>query len=209
MIIEPNNIYLGDCLSLMREMPDKSVDLVLTDPPYPKEYLPLWSGLAEQSKRLLKPGGYCITYSGQLFMPEVLQRMTQFLDYRWCIALLHSQTQIVWPVKSFANWKPIFVFRNGYKDETGERIRCDVIRPSGADKKYHKWGQPVGESIELILDYSQEGDLVLDPFLGSGTTAVACIKTGRRYIGMEIDPTYYEIAKKRIDLEKQQMKLAL
>jgi len=69
----------------------------------------------------------------------------------------------------------------------------------------HPTQKPVALFEYLIKTYTDEGELVLDFTLGSGTTAVACIETNRRYIGIEIDPTYFEIAKKRINLKKRHM----
>lgn len=79
--------------------------------------------------------------------------------------------------------------------------------------KENNWGHPGYTSeditVRVLNSFSGPGNLILDPFLGSGTTAVACIRTNRRYIGIEIDPTYYGIAQKRIEYEKQQLSLPL
>jgi len=193
----------------MKSIPDKSIDAVITDPPYPKEFLPLWNKCAKESTRILKNGGWFIAYSGQLFMPQVLSALSSELDYRWCIALLHGQSQIVWPAHSLAQWKPIFVLQNGRIEEKGTPIRRDVMKPRGMDKRFHEWGQNYFESIELSDQFSNEGDTILDPFMGSGTTGVACVQTGRNFIGIEIDPTYYAIAEKRIKDAQQQMRLPI
>lgn len=191
-------LYEGDCLEYMKSMPDKSVDAVITDPPYPKKFLPLWEGCAAASKQVLKSGGWFCAYSGQLFMPQVLASLSKHLTYRWCIALLHGQSQIVWPAHTLAQWKPIFILQNGKIDEKGTPIRRDVMKPRGADKDFHEWGQNTGESVELVDQFTNAGDTIFDPFMGSGTTGVACMQLGRNFIGCEIDPTYYTIAEKRI-----------
>lgn len=202
-------LHLGDCLQYMRTMPDKSVDAVITDPPYPKEFLPLWNKCAMESKNALKPGGWFIAYSGQLFMPQVLAALSSELNYRWCIALMHAQSQIVWPAHSLAQWKPIFVLQNGLIDEKGTPIRRDVMQPRGMDKRFHEWGQNYFESIELILQFTSEGDTIFDPFMGSGTTGVACVQTGRNFIGCEISEEYFKIAEKRIAEARLQMRLPI
>jgi hypothetical protein len=191
-------LHLGDCLEFMKGLDTASVDAVITDPPYPREFLPLWEGLAEQAKRVLKPGGYCVSYSGQLFMPTVLANMTKYLDYRWCIALMHRQSQIVWPARTTVKWKPIFVFQNGRIDERGTPIRRDVIPASGMDKRFHEWGQVEREAGELIESFTHEGETVLDPFMGGGTTIIAADKLKRHAIGCEIDPEKFAIAERRI-----------
>ena len=200
-------LHLGDCLEYMKTMPDKSVDAVITDPPYPKEYLSLWGLCAESSTRILKQGGWFLAYSGQLFMPDVLAGLSEHLIYRWCIALLHGQSQIVWPAHTLAQWKPIFVLQNGKIDERGTPIRRDVMKPRGADKEFHEWGQNAGESIELIDQFSRPNDTIFDPFMGSGTTGVACVQLGRNFIGCEIDPKYFAIAEKRIREAERQPQL--
>ena len=192
-----NKILCGDCLEVMKGIPDKSIDLVLTDPPYPREFLPLWSTLSKESARILKEAHYCVSYSGQMFLPEVLTRMTEYLKYRWCVALLHAQTQIVWPVKHFAGWKPILLFQNGGDGKESHKIRKDVFENrETSGKRFHKWGQPESESTDLILQY--EGMNILDPFAGSGTTLVAAKRLGRKAIGIEISEKYCRIAIDRL-----------
>ena len=194
----------GDCLEVMRGMGDNSVDAVITDPPYPKEYLPLWKKVANISKSILKPGGWFLAYSGQLFMPQVLDSLSSELNYRWCVDLLHAQSQIVWPAHSLAQWKPIFVLQNGLINEKGTPIRRDVMKPRGMDKRFHEWGQNFYESMELIDQFTEEGDTILDPFMGSGTTGVACVQLNRNFIGIEIDPAYFAIAQERIRVAQMQ-----
>jgi DNA modification methylase len=203
------DLRLGDCLELMKDIPSGSVDAVITDPPYPKEYLHCWDTLGVGASNALKLGGYCLTYSGQLFMPQVLTRMTEHLDYRWCIALMHAQSQIVWPARTTVKWKPIFVFQNGKVDETGLPLHRDIIPARGMDKRFHEWGQNEREAGELILSFTNEGETILDPFMGSGTTGVACVQTGRNFIGIEIDEGYFKIAQKRIAEAQLQVRMAI
>lgn len=204
-----NKILLGDCIELMQNIRDNSVDLVLTDPPYGKEYLYLWEELSKGAKRVLKENGYCIAYSGKMFLPEVLAGISKHLRYKWCISLLHKQSNIAWGVRYFDEWRPIIVLQNNDKNDSIKKVRHDVIYPSGSDKRFHIWGQAVGDAIDLILDYSNENDLVLDPFVGGGTIPIACIKANRKYIGIEINEEYCRIASKRIEQELAQLKLEL
>ena len=197
-------IYHGDCRDILPQFPDKSFDLVLTDPPYPRAFLPLWSFLSEQCFRLLPTGSYCVSYSGQMFLPEVIRRMEEFLIYEWVISLKHAQSQIVWPVRHFAGWKPILVFRNHGEAPKG-KIRKDTLEPSGMDKRYHEWGQVVAEAGFLGEQYSN-GSSILDPFMGSGTTLVAAKQLGRRAVGIEIEEKYCEIAVKRLSQMQMEFK---
>lgn len=192
-------LMCGDAVTMLKTLPAGSVDAVVTDPPYPKEYLGLWEPMAKECSRLLKPGGWMLVYSGQLFMPSVLSSLSAHLTYRWCIALLHAQSQIVWPAHSLAQWKPIFVLQNGLVNERGTPIRRDVLKPRGMDKRFHEWGQNYFESVELLDQFTEPGDIILDPFMGAGTTGVACIKSDRHFIGIEIDPVHHATAQGRIE----------
>lgn len=84
------DIRKGKFQDVCKDIADNSIDHIITDPPYPKEYLQDWSDLGEVAKRILKPGGFCITYSGQYHMIEVLNRMTKNLDFYWQLILLHT-----------------------------------------------------------------------------------------------------------------------
>ena len=85
-----NKIHCCDCLDLMREMPENSIDCIITDPPYPKEFIDCYSILSEGAARVLKPGGYCIAYAGHMHLPEVYKRMSEHLEYYWTSALIHK-----------------------------------------------------------------------------------------------------------------------
>ena len=85
--------------------------------------------------------------------------------------------------------------------DTGERFPVDVFRDTGVDSRCreHPTQKPTGVLERLCMMYSQPSETILDPFMGSGTTGVACVKTGRKFIGIELDPAYCEIAKQRIE----------
>jgi len=187
-------IYHSDCRDILPLISEKSIDLVLTDPPYPKEYIELFSVLSESSKTLLKEGCPLLCYSGQLHLPEVISRLSEHLEYRWCIALLHRESQIVWGSRMIASWKPILVFQSNHSKAD---IHRDVIDPSGRVKDLHHWQQNDKDIGSLILDYTVTDNLILDPFLGSGTTCYCAKKLNRYSIGIEISEKYCEIAAKR------------
>lgn len=209
MIIESNNIYLGDYLKLIWKIPDKSVDLILTDPPYGKNTV-------ENSNRL----------QGLKYRP--ILNDNKMLDLSELMRV--SKKQVIFGGNYFhlpisSGWI-VWDKQGGKKIDFGD---CELIWTSfekpariithiwDGFRRDSEWGikriHPAQKPVELIQflinTLSNEGDLILDPFLGSGTTAVACIRTGRQYIGMEIDRTYFEIAKKRIEEEKRQAKLRL
>lgn len=86
---------------------------------------------------------------------------------------------------------------------------CFILYPCGQNITNHPNEKPYPVMTKLVQSVSDETQVVLDPFMGSGTTGIACIRTGRRFIGIEISPEYFEIAKKRIQLELQQQLLPL
>ena len=107
---------LGDFEEVFKDVQDGSIDCIITDPPYPKQYLECWSKLSRFAKRVLKPNGFCIAYSGQMNLPEVMDRMRENLDYYWTFAVYHKgQTQIVNGVNLMCRWKPVLIFQNGKK----------------------------------------------------------------------------------------------
>ena len=183
----------GDFRELPLRIPDESVDLVLTDPPYPKEYHPLISPLGERARRVLKPDGHLIAYAGNYCVPEWTRRLEEAgLRYRALIWLQHSgRCQLLPELKLRMDGKPLLVFSRIWKTYP-RRVLSNVIEGGGRDKRYHEWAQDLGSAMHLIEHYTKPGDLVLDPFAGSGTVLLAAFLLGRRAIGYEIDPGHYE-----------------
>ena len=189
-------IYHGDCREILPQLP--KVDLVLTDPPYGREYLPLYSLLASSSRDLLVDGGSLATMAGQSYLDEVMGLLSEYLSYHWIIAYLTpgAQSAQLWQKKVNTFWKPILWYING--EYNGKWIG-DVSKslPNDNDKTYHKWGQSISGTSDLIIRLSELKDLILDPFLGSGTTCYCAKKLNRKCIGIEIEEKYCEISANR------------
>ncbi len=177
---------------------NNSVDLILTDPPYPKEYLPLWSQLGEVANKVLKPGGFMIAYSGQYHLPEVINRLSEYLTYYWIGCLYHTgPSQIVNARNVMCKWKPILIFQKEpltKKDVT----MPDYVVSDAPDKDSHAWGQSESGVTKLMEYFSAPNDLVLDPMVGGGTTLAVAKALKRRCIGIEIDPQYMDVIKSRL-----------
>jgi hypothetical protein len=123
------------------QVADATLDCIITDPPYAAADLPLYSELSEFSARTLKPGGSLLVMAGQLYLPEVVRRLGEHLQYRWTMAyLLRGPHSAVWPVSVRQQWKPILWFTNG--ERHGHDRVADVIRGDGAAKEHHVWGHP-------------------------------------------------------------------
>jgi len=208
MKIEPDNIYCGDCLELMKEMPDKSVDLVLTDPPYGigaarEKPHNGWSDYGISDWDLQRPTKEYFNEIRRVSKNQIIWGGNYFSDY-----LSASMGWLFWDKGQRG-----FSLSDGELAWTSFNKALRVIDYSRAkalgDVKCHPTQKAVAVMNWCIMENTKPNDLIFDPFLGSGTTAVACIRTGRHYIGMEIDPTYFEIAQKRINLEKSQLRMEL
>lgn len=193
-----NQVVIGDSVELGERIPDNSIDLGFTDPPYPKEFLHCYSDVAKLYSRVLKTNSLAFIYAGNDNIPEVLSRVSEHLTYRCTIALIHGASQIVWSSRFIATWKPIFVFSKG--DWSEQPVLNGKLQGGNGDKRFHDWGQPEWHAIKYIELHTQPGDIVLDPYCGGGQTAVACISSGRNFITFEINPETAKIAQERIAL---------
>lgn len=239
------NLMLGDCLERMKEIPDGSVDMVLTDPPYgttackwdsviPLE--PVW----EQLKRVIKPNGAIVMTASQPFTTTLIASNMKMFKYCWVwdkkkagnIFLAKKQPMkvhedvVIFGLGS-PKYYPLMTKREKVKKSknygTGEaiggsRIKEDkvytyshkypisIIEASNANQKgkVHPTQKPVALMEYLIKTYTNEGETVLDFTMGSGSTGVACVNTNRNFIGIELDETYFNTAKERIENYRKQ-----
>lgn len=189
----------GDLAEKCQELPPESIDVIITDPPYSEKYLDVYSVLAEAAKLLLKPGGSLLVLTGQSYLPEVFKRMTPHLTYHWIVAYLTpgGQSPQLWQKKVNTFWKPVLWFTKGiYSGEwVGDVVRSAV---NDNDKSYHQWGQSESGFSDLVKRFSKEGDVILDPCMGAGTTGVVAIRLNRRFIGIDISADQVAIARGRI-----------
>lgn len=202
---ERYQLHLGDFVEVCQEMPEKSIDVVICDPPYPREHLPLYGRLAETAKRLLKPGGSLVVMVGQSYLPEILAAMTPHLSYRWTLAYLTpgGQAPQIWDRKVNTFWKPLLLFTAGQEEQNwiGDVIHSAV---NDNDKRFHAWGQSESGMAKIVERFSKPGDVVLDPFLGGGTTGVVAVRLGRTFIGVDCDADALETARARIAVAAQE-----
>jgi len=192
----------GDCIEEMKKMPDGCVDLILTDPPYGVNYLynsyidtkdnlkKLIDGFMPEALRVAKRVVITCGNGNQYFYPLPTWTMA------WVITAGAGQNK--W---GFTCWQPILVYGKDPYRENRMGARPDIIRSNErSEKNGHACPKPIGMWTELLERVSvKETDVVLDPFMGSGTTGVACKNTNRNFIGIELDEMYFEIAKNRID----------
>lgn len=196
-------LHLGDCLDILPTLAAGSVDAVVTDPPYGLDFgkggwdghIPDWLGLA----RAVAP------------IVVFTTAPTTLWDYPrpdWLACWYRTAAQSRTAQGGFNHWTPVPVYGNcKFKVDTyytnGMTTAHDnrgIDHPSPKDVKMVCW---------MIENATKDGDTVLDPFMGSGTTGVACMKLGRNFIGIERDPGYFAIAQRRIAAAQAQLVLPL
>lgn len=164
----------------------ESVNLILTDPPYGRDFLPQLADLAEMAERILVSGGLFVTYYGHSYLDRAMGVLGQRLVYRWMAATAwETVANEVFPLQVFSRWRPILVFSKG--DWAERKWWYDYYVWNSKEKGVHDWQQPLVDVERLLNDFSQPGDLVVDPCGGGFTTAVACLRNGRRCISCDID----------------------
>jgi site-specific DNA-methyltransferase (adenine-specific) len=229
----------GDCLERMREIPDGSVDMILTDPPYgttackwdsviPLE--PMWAHL----KRIIKPNGAIVMTAAQPFTSTLVVSNLADFKYTWVWDKANSTGFLNAKKQPLRQTEDILIFssntppyspqmttrgkpraKGGYNKPGGsenyghfgdsqsrnnEYYPTSLLRISNAARagKVHPTQKPVALMEYLIKTYTNPGETVLDFTMGSGTTGVACVKTARKFIGIELDKNYFNIAAGRI-----------
>jgi site-specific DNA-methyltransferase (adenine-specific) len=230
-------LYLGDCLEIMKTLPDNSVDAVVTDPPYGIGYASNRTTALNGGKRKNQA-----SFGRDIFDPRwipLAYRIQQDDSILYCFTrwdVLHlwrdafedagyaTCQRLVWDK---CHWKmgdlryygsqleDVLVLRKGAPTifAGGSGRHGNMFRQSSAFLPEGQFDHPTQKPENLlrifISDSTKLGDTVLDPFMGSGTTGVACIQTGRSFIGIEIDPTYFSAAKDRIVRAQMQPSLGL
>ena len=222
-------LWLGDSLTRMKELPDKSIDLIVTDPPY-EISVSNTGGTINNIKKLkqtLTPvQGIDKGYAIETFGAEFLRVIKEPNLYIWCskaqvvkhLDFYVTQHKCKFEILIWGKTNALPTYSNKYLSDkeyclyffkgkgktfpqSYEDAKTVYIAPiNHADKK--KYGHPTIKPLPLtesiIRNSSREGQLVLDPFMGSGTTGVACKLNNRSFIGIELNKEYFEIAKSRI-----------
>ena len=195
-------LYKADIRDGLSVVPDNSVDFIITDPPYPAEYIPLYGDLSKLAARVLKPGGSLIVMCGQSYLPQVIAQLSTSMKYHWCMAYTTpgGQSPQLFHKRVNTFWKPVLWFVKG--DYNGDYVG-DVLKSpvNDNDKRFHEWGQSYGGMRDIIDRFTNAGDVILDPFLGGGTTGVAAVTTGRKFIGSDVKQENVDVSYKRIKEE--------
>lgn len=197
-LVPNNKRIIIECADINKWNTNQKFDYIITDPPYPKEFITLYEVLAKRSIEWLKDGGLLITMCGQSYLDDIISLMNNHLDYYWTgCYLTEGQPTPLRQVNVNTTWKPLLMFIKKGDKYTG-KIFGDVFRSTANDKDFHKWGQSVSGMNDIISTICLEGQSILDPFCGAGTTGVAAINNGCLFTGIDISEENVNISKKRL-----------
>ena len=209
------DLYLGDCLEIMQELEDNSVDAVVTDPPYGKKYTRGKNGFGNAKTASFsrqdttwdeKPPHKYFDEMMRVSNNQIIWGGNYFID-----CLTPTNCMLVWDKKNGNNpYADVEIAWTSFNTVSKKFelfwLGSHIHR---IEKIYHPTQKPTSLMIWCVKNYTSEGDTILDPFMGSGTTGVACVQTGRNFIGIEIEPKYFEIAKKRIAEAQLQIRMPI
>lgn len=228
--MELNKIYNMDCISGMQSMPEKSVDLIVTDPPYLISYK-----TGRRKSKEHRFGEVILNDDNEKLITDYIKECYKIMKddsamYLFCsshkVDFFKSELEKHFEIKNMIIWvknnhtagdlesafgrkyEIVFLVNKGKRVFNGERL-TDVWtfpRVSG-DKQLHQNQKPVELIEQCIVKHSSVGDVVFDGFMGSGTTAAAALNKERHYIGFELDEGYYDIAIKRLERHTTQTEL--
>ena len=215
-MLEKNKIYCVDCLEGIKKLDAESVDLILTDPPYGLNKkgiqndsdLSLFYNILPEFHRVLKKDSFLITFFSTKYLPELFKNNP--FQYLWQIVLYCPNGSVSSSV-GYTKFMSVIIFKKGnpkikkankdiFVDTPGRMVEPEegyINHPTPKPTKFIK---------ELLEMFSKEGELILDPFIGSGSTAVACQDINRNFIGFEIDKKYCDLANKRLLVKRKQIK---
>lgn len=187
------DIRHGDFREVLADL--TNVDAVITDPPYPREFIPLLGDLAAWADKVLAPDGVLAVLMGQTYLPDVYRLLDGHRPYRWTACYLTPGSGYAsHAARVQSNWKPLIVYGGGPRF-------ADIIRSEGQDaaaKTHHKWGQDYTAFHTIIERLTSRGQTVVDPFAGSGTTLLAAHALGRHAIGCDVDADAVQTARERV-----------
>jgi site-specific DNA-methyltransferase (adenine-specific) len=198
---ETGNLYQADVTQeeFISQLPENSVDMVITDPPWDKGALVTYAAAAHIAYRTLKSGHFLATYSGKMFLPDILDILRNAgLIYIWQFSVYQPDSNDrINKYHLYSTHRPVILMQ-----KPGKRIDMvwmpDSVK-STRDKRYHEWGQGV-ELVEKLIDsYTQPGEIVLDPFIGGASVPYVAKTHTRKFIGFDISEDAIRLGIKRLN----------
>ena len=232
--MELNKIYNEDCIDAMKAIPDDSIDLIVTDPPYKitsrgnggdaggmfqkkvvnsgsifKYNTVTIDDYIEEFYRILKPSSHCYIMTNNKNIYQFLKSINES-DFHFIKNLIWVKDNKIMGQTYMSQFEYIIMLRKGKHKRINHCGTSDVISVPNKKMKdenmktIHDTEKPVKLNEILVKNSSQIGDIVLDPFIGIGSLAVACLNTNRNYIGFELDEEYYNASLDRIGKHKEE-----
>ena len=223
------HIYNKDCLDVLKNIPDNSIDLIVTDPPYlttsrgnagnsggmlqkdvnKKGKVFTYNNInckkyAPEFYRVLKDGSHCYVMTNHINLIDMLNTFTD-VGFHFIKSLIWNKSNKIMGQYYMSQFEYILFFRKGRGKKINNCGTSDILSipnkktKDKGGKNIHDTEKPIELMEVLVNNSSQENELVLDPFMGVGSTGIACIKNNRNFIGIEIDENYFNIAKSRLE----------
>lgn len=207
-------LFLGDCLEILPTFQDNSVNAVISDPPYGIEFdRATWNDDKEEYVKLMRK----VVYESNRVATGVKAFWQALINApRWHL-WFPDKYRIFASCKGFVqfrptsvqwSWDPVIWWGDPNKEPSvyNKDWFVQATAPFGAGRKSinHPSPRPIETMVYVVDIFSKPNDIVLDPFMGSGTTGIACYRTGRRFIGIEINEKYFNLVKERIEEEMSQ-----
>ncbi len=199
------DIKQGDNVDLIKELKDESIDAIITDPPYGinkagilnDDSLEAYYKMLPECYRVLKNDSVFATFASIKRLPEFF--MNNPFDYKWQY-IVYINNGMVWDDLGANRYMPVLIFQKG---KPKIKSMLDVYECSTSvkqcDTRVHPTQKRLDVLLKLVNAITKIGDTILDPFMGSGTTGVASLSLRRNFIGYELDKTYFERAKERLE----------
>jgi adenine-specific DNA-methyltransferase len=218
-----SNVIQGDATSLILSLDTASVDCIITDPPYGDDNLPfgqphrtekefddspeaalaLLRSIGPELRRVLKPDGHLYAFFGpKLYQQSIDLWKASGFEVRQVVCIWHKiggdTGTVNWDKDYAPTWEPFLFAHNGERRLAHKRENVFDYKPDSGDQRFHPNQKPVPLICELIAQSTDPGDLILDPFGGSGSVAVAATKTHRRFLTFELNERFVSVIKQRV-----------
>lgn len=210
----------GDCLELLKDVPDGSVDMVLADPPYGMSFqsnyraenhrviagdsdLSWLDCFAAECYRMAKDNTAHYVFCSFHHIDKFKTAFEKHFKVKNILTWVKNNTSMGDLKGDFAPKTEFVLFLHKGRSLIRGKRDCNVLEFARTGNKLHPTQKPVDMLEFMIEKFSDEGQVVIDPFMGSGSTGVAAINTNRKFIGIELDPEYFKIAQERINTATQ------
>lgn len=229
-MLELNKIYCGDCLKVMRKIPDKSVDLVFADPPY--NFKTAGCGMFRNRSHLRRiKASFGVDYKPEPLLNIVEKKLKVMHGYFWCskdilrnylnwaqdrgygfnVLMWHKNNPIPINNNTFLPDTEYCVFIRGVGTTFNQNLPKKLYRRYDITARQPNHDHPTPKPLDLVSRYilisSKPGDVILDPYVGSGITCIAAESLGRKWIGIDDKPKYCRLSRRNIAAEKNQLRM--